>query len=93
MFSLKKRFILISLVLIGLFSLVLLAPQVFAQDITLPFDTESVKNLPTIGLEISGVGKGVSGFREVINVVGSFLAIVLRAVAVLMIFVAGYQLD
>ncbi len=70
--------------------------------VTIPFghNTEGVKHLPSVGLTdtttedgtTTSVGSGVSGFEALLRVLGNFLTLTLGSVAVLALFVAGYQL-
>jgi hypothetical protein len=72
-----------------------------SNSVTLPFghNVEGVKHLPSVGLTdttVEGVqtsiGSGAAGFEALLRVLGNFLNLTLGSVAVLALFVAGYQL-
>jgi hypothetical protein len=70
--------------------------------VTIPFghNVEGVKHLPAVGLTDTtsstgvqtSVGSGAAGFESLLRVLGNFLNLTLGSVAVLALFVAGYQL-
>jgi len=67
--------------------------------ILIPFGREDVEHLPSVGTEVVVIdgktvtkGFGVTGFRAIFKTVGEYLSLVLGSVALLMLFVAGYQL-
>lgn len=76
--------------------------HVQANSVVLPFghDTEGVQHLPSVGLtegttadgRTTSVGTGIAGFQSILDFVINFLNLVLGAIAVVAIFVAGYQL-
>ncbi|MDP2691692.1 MAG: hypothetical protein Q8O95_04800 [bacterium] len=87
---------LVTALLFGFF-VVVATPVVLANQITLPFghEVEGIKHLPDVGLTTIGgqtVGTGVQGFQDLLKRVGGLLTLVLGSIAVLMLFIAGYQL-
>ena len=89
----KRCFILLMLC----FALLPVLPQVSAEQITLPFGqgTKTIDHLPKIGLKSEGsstVGTGVAGIRGIADTVGSFLTLILNSIAVVALFVGGYNL-
>jgi|CXWL01.1.fsa_nt_gi hypothetical protein len=73
-------------------------PVVSANAIQLPFgpNTEGVKHLPNITVSPAEVPQGstpgIVAFRKLVNTVGSFMSLVMGAVAIFALFIAGYQL-
>jgi len=93
----RQMFLVLALLVMAVVS-VNLTP-VLANGITLPFGHESVEHLPALGVSeqtVNGqqvsVGEGVTGFRKIVNVVVSFLGLILGFIAVIMLIYAGYQL-
>lgn len=93
-----KQFFLVAALLIGALVSFHLTPAL-ANSITLPFGHESVEHLPALGVsdatvngETVSVGEGVSGFRQIVNVLVSFLGLILGMIALVMLVYAGYQL-
>ncbi len=87
----KRCFVLLMLC----FALLPALPQVSAKAIDLPFGAEKVDHLPKIGLKSEGgttVGTGVAGVRGIADTVGSFLTLILNSIAVVALFVGGYNL-
>ena len=85
--------------------MILVSQPVFANRFTLPFNPgdDRLDHLPDVGITTetvgegddareSVVGKGQESFREIAQVIGSFLTLVLGSIAVVALFVAGYKL-
>jgi hypothetical protein len=88
-------------VFFSFFFLATFVPAAFAnRPITIPFTPDSVQHLPNIGVsqvmlqdgtQVSQ-GEGIEGFRQLVNVILGSVGLLLRSVALFVLFAAGFVL-
>lgn len=91
-----KKFLFITSVF---FLLLISSPEVLAGNINIPFGHDTVEHLPSVGLtetvvngQLVSEGEGVEGFRKIVNILLSSMSFMLRAIALFILFAAGFVL-
>jgi len=60
--------------------------------IVVPFNKNTVQHLPNLNVDAQGKGEGITGIKAITTTVKKYLDMILGTIAVLMLFIAGYNL-